>query len=194
MTYFADAGFSVETIRTDTGILLIGKTTESIPRQPLAKKATERVIINTLLQRHLGNVNSTVSHHPNGQPFIENRPDLSVSVSHSNGWIALYLSEKETIGVDIQTYTSNLDRGRSWFLNAEETTSFAALSEHGLYVIWCAKEAFYKQLSGTISSLRDEVTVLPFDLQPQGTVRILYKENTYALAYLQDEEKTLVYT
>jgi phosphopantetheinyl transferase len=194
MTYFADKHFSVESLRTASGTLLIGKLSESPPKQPLAKKAMERVAINTLLQRHLGDVSSVVTHHPNGQPFVENRPDLFISVSHSNEWLSLYVSDKEATGVDIQTYTSSLDRGRSWFLNVEEMTSFATLSERGLYVIWCAKEAFYKQLSGTISGLRDEVTVMPFDPEQQGAVRLLYKENTYTLHYRQDEEKTLAYT
>jgi len=177
-------------IQVASGTVLLFRSGDHLPAEPSEKKARERSIAQQLLRDHLQDPAALIHHEASGKPFVANRPDLRISVSHSGTWLALCISLAEAVGVDVQIHTSNLSRGLDYFINDREKQVFGnQFTDDQLYVIWCAKEAFYKKLGGTIDDLREDVSVLNISKQ---SVTIHYENQEIEAVYLQDEVKTLV--
>lgn len=121
-----------------------------------------------------------------GQPYLENYPDLFLSVSHSNGWIAVYVAESP-IGIDIELENPKIINGASYFINEREQGFNASLNN--LHLVWGAKEAFYKLKEGKISDLKNEVTILSIE---EHTLKIEFEGKLYMFDYLQENGITLV--
>jgi phosphopantetheinyl transferase len=83
-----------------------------------------------------------MGHHLNGAPFIHERPELCVSVSHSQSHAVLVISNN-SIGIDIESPRHQLQRVANRVLSADELADFSSLSD-GLLRAWTAKEAVYK--------------------------------------------------
>jgi phosphopantetheinyl transferase len=99
---------------------------------------------------------STVLYKESGQPYLEKYPELFLSISHSNGWIAVYVSQ-QPVGIDIETENPRMIEGASYFLNENEQKFKSDLNL--LSIIWGSKEAFYKWKEGKIQNLKNDVTI-----------------------------------
>lgn len=129
---------------------------------------------------------TTVVYKESGQPYLENYPGLHLSVSHSRGWIAVYISEKP-VGIDIEPENPRILEGTAYFVNEREQGFEGNLND--LHLIWGAKEAFYKLKEGNIPDLKNEVTVLSIE---QNELKIEFRGETYAFDYLQENGITIV--
>jgi phosphopantetheinyl transferase len=127
-----------------------------------SKKVVERNAIEQLLTA-LGFKADSLHHHASGQPFLDNQPDLCLSISHSQGWFALAVSSLP-IGVDIQVARPRIQQGRDYFCNAREN-HFSSLTE--LHLIWGVKEAYFKRIGGNVDDLKDAIQVVSIE---NGTV------------------------
>lgn len=71
-------------------------------------RVPEHLAARTLLRRLLGEVvgpvaaASPLAGRPGGQPYLTERPDLGVSLSHTDGWVAAAVSSDGAVGVDAQ--------------------------------------------------------------------------------------------
>ena len=86
----------------------------------------------------------------NGRPYLETatcRPP-SVSISHSKGYAAAYVSHTQSCGIDIQQVTSKMQTVAEKFTNQTEMSLFRDSENHllNLTIIWVAKEAVKKSL------------------------------------------------
>jgi len=187
-------------METPAGIVLTGFVAHSPGEHPVEKKADERAFVLQMLREELNDNSLSIVHTATGQPFIPGHSELFISVSHSNGWCALVLSRK-AVGIDIQTFTSRLDRGMDYFVNKTEKAAFGdppVLQQ--LYLTWCAKEAIYKQQEGRINDLKNDVTVfnLPSLSETTSPVSGIFSAavngTVCELLFWLDEEKALVVT
>lgn len=129
---------------------------------------------------------SVVSYKESGQPILENHPEMFISISHSKGWFAVYISDKP-IGIDIEVKNQRLTDGCSYFLNDKENHFQHKIDD--LEVIWGVKEAFYKLKEGKIADLKNDVTTI--DIQ-QNHVVIEHDNEHFIFEFVKENDVTIV--
>lgn len=79
-----------------------------------------------------------------GKPYLKDTDKL-ISVSHSELWCAAMISNR-SCGVDIQVFTSTVERIANRFLSENELADIGLRGNknHYLHVYWGAKECIYK--------------------------------------------------
>ncbi len=142
-----------------------------------------------------GNSGETIQYDENGKP---NLADKSISISHSNDFIAVMVSEKGNIGIDIEEIGTRIERLSQKFLSQNEK-QYGYSSKHieKLHVMWGAKEVLFKIHSiGNLIFITD-LLVHPFIYTGSGVVQasILKKgfEKDYSVNYLQMNDYMLVW-
>lgn len=130
---------------------------------------------------------SAVLYKESGQPYLEKHSELFLSISHSRGWIAVYVAEIP-VGIDIEPDNPKIIEGASYFVNEQEQQFIDSL--RSLHIIWGVKEAFYKLKEGNISDLKNTVTVLK--IEPDNTVQIEFEGKIYSFDYFQENGITVV--
>lgn len=115
----------------------------------LTRQERERTSARMLATEMLGN-DCTISHYPDGAPYIAGREAMSISVSHSAATCAFGIAT-DTIpfGIDIESPRPQLERVRTKYLTPEEETQLSEITSPGrrmdfLLRCWTAKEAVYK--------------------------------------------------
>ena len=99
-----------------------------------------------------------VARRDSGQPFIEGRPDLSLSLSHSGRMAVLALGRGCNVGVDLERIrpVDQLPRLVQRFLAPEEASRILQRPEHerrtAFFRTWVRKEAYLKGLGGGVPS------------------------------------------
>jgi len=131
--------------------------------------------------------NAELGYKASGQPYLVNHPDLFISISHSKGWIAVYISETP-VGIDIESDNPRILMGTDYFVNDNESQFLGDLKS--LHLIWGAKEAFYKWKEGQISDLKNEVTILKIEQNKQ--IHICYRNTIHLFECIQEEGVTVV--
>jgi len=114
-----------------------------------------------------------IAYRENGQPYLRNRPEFEISISHSKTIVAVALSQGFQIGVDIELIHPRLLKIADRFLNPTEYISFNALTTiiekiQFLTIVWTAKEALYK-IIGTDVDYKKDIRVKEFSLEQDGT-------------------------
>lgn len=182
----------LEQFQTTVGTVLLAFADPTVYQNgEIPKRTYERQLVNGMLQQYLQDRSIEVSHHANGQPFLHSRPQLHLSISHSTGWFAIYLSEQEMVGIDVQTHISSFARKTDYFINEHEQAHYGSFADEQLYAIWCGKEAFYKRLGGAVADLKNAVCIFDFP-EENGFLSASYDVQQFRLRLLQDSEKTLV--
>ena len=173
-----------DVIKTTDGQLVFGFFERD---KNLAKRAFEKETVQLLLAE-LSLNSADLTYGEKGNPILLNNANF-ISISHSNGYFALYLS-KFPNGVDIQTFKVRMSGGSHFFLTeAEKKWS----SHIDLHLIWSAKEAIFKKMKGEFSNYLLEISVIELDKE-QNRIRVSYFGKTEVLNFLVDEKMVLVYT
>lgn len=128
-----------------------------IENESTSRRANERMAVSLLLGEAMPG--ASLGHHLNGMPYIHERPEVFVSVSHSQTHAALAISNNN-IGVDIEAPRHQLARVASRFLSPTEQTEFAKHS-NGLLRAWTAKEAVYKCAGYEGVDFANEIHITP---------------------------------
>ena len=129
-------------------------------------------------------------HESNGAPFIANYPTLQVSISHSEHWFAVYLSNGPRVGVDIELATHQLEGRGNYFLQDLEMERLQPTIEQ-LQICWGIKEAVYKLFKGELDSLKHDIEITSL---LESTATAICKNKVIQLNHQQEESYTLVYT
>ncbi len=175
-------------ISTDKGRIVVWKSQnfEEILLK-VRKKELERTEVLFML-RHLGFAIPTLLYKDTGQPYLGNEYHENISISHSNGWFAIYLSN-EAVGIDIEINHPRLLEGKHYFLNDAELLNFTSL--HHLQIIWGAKEALYKKYEGNFEDIRNEVTTESIG---NKHINLTCKDQPETLHFQKIASQYLVYT
>lgn len=132
------------------------------------KRLKERTAVRVLLKNLLGQ-NLSISYKESGKPYIED--GLFVSISHSNNYIAISLSEKRETGIDIETVSDKVLRVRKKFISEGEYIDPQNETKH-LLIHWSAKEALYKIIDRETKSLANDIVVSSFTPEDSGFITI----------------------
>ncbi|MCO5260245.1 MAG: 4'-phosphopantetheinyl transferase superfamily protein [Crocinitomicaceae bacterium] len=131
---------------------------------------------------------SPINYKKTGQPYLENFPDLHLSISHSKGWIAVYISDKP-IGIDIEFENPRIMYGVTYYINKDEEQFIDTIQD--LHIVWGAKEAFYKWKEGKIADSKNDITITNINRET-NQVSVQFENETYLFDFLQEGEITIV--
>ena len=128
-------------------------------------------------------VKQRVGYDEHGKPHLEGA-GLYLSISHSHGYIAVVISKKNRVGIDIEQTGDRINRVSHKFVNENEN---AWLPENNrtlhLYVIWGAKECAFKIYGFGSVDFRDHLEVKPFELTPKGMTSVIFKKGDSPCEY-----------
>lgn len=154
------------------------------------KRQLERVAAHQLLAVMVGKPSAEILHNADGAPFIYG---WHISISHTRSFIAILLSKRCRVGVDIEYHSNRVQRVASRFLRKDEP----AANEEEMLLCWCAKEAVYKLRSSlhlTHEQLRVRLDEGSVDDLMTGDTVPFGREVTpeYVLVWSwEDDDKTL---
>lgn len=114
-------------------------------------------------------------HRASGQPAIEGRPDLAISLSHSGSFAALAIGRECAVGVDLERVRpiAQIERlARRFFCEDEAAAVLRRPEPERLFAFfrtWVRKEAYLKGLGGGVPSRLRSFSVLE---GPDGSLSI----------------------
>jgi phosphopantetheinyl transferase len=172
-----------------TGEVIIIDDSSIKDRKGKDKVQTQRDIILNCCCELLDRNDLVISRDKNGAPFFEDAALPFISISHSNNWFALQLSEKDRVGVDIQVLKSDIEKGMRYFVNEKEEKALE-INSLNLNIIWAAKEAVYKYKKGNLEFYKEAMTVLSID---SDSLLVEVGDEHVKCVYLLQEDFVLVY-
>ena len=162
-----------------------------------------RVLLYTVLDRQVH-----ISYNEQGAPLLPDYEGLHISISHTKGYVAIALSEKAIVGIDVEQIERmeektnifddkekmpRVERVRSRFIREDECANTIV----GMLLHWSAKETVFKLLGREGVNFIDEMKVRPFDeTQYEGDFQLedLKEDDTYIIYYKVFDDFVLTYT
>jgi 4'-phosphopantetheinyl transferase len=133
-------------------------------------RRSEFLSVRALLAELLGK-EAKIVYNKNNKPFIKNGSHF-ISITHSHRLTAILLSTNEQVGIDLEYMSTNISAFAFKFMNRKEkTTRDPNLQKYHLYIHWCAKEALYKICDKEGISIRNNVTIEPFEPKDSGELK-----------------------
>lgn len=130
----------------------------------------EFLSVRALLAELLGK-EAKIVYNKNNKPFIKNGSHF-ISITHSQRLTAILLSTNEQVGIDLEYMSINISTFAFKFMNRKEKiTKDQNLRKHHLYIHWCAKEALYKICDKEGISIRNNITIEPFEPKDSGELK-----------------------
>jgi len=130
----------------------------------------EFLSVRALLAEIIGN-DASIVYNKNNKPFLRDGSHF-ISISHSHRLTAILLSTNEKVGIDLEYMSSNISAFSFKYMNRKEkVTKDPELRKYHLYIHWCAKEALYKICDKEGISIRNNITIEPFDLHEAGEIK-----------------------
>ena len=106
-----------------------------------------------------------LNHLESGQPYIENIPQLNISISHTKTWIGIYISENYAVGLNILENNIFMNLDEKPFLNSREMELHNTNKTAVQGIILGAKKAIYKYFAGEITSFKKQICVEKIDFE-----------------------------
>ncbi len=150
------------------------------------------------LLAQLLDADARIVYNKNNKPFIKNGSRF-ISISHSHKLTAILLSTNERVGIDLEYMSANINAFAFKFINRKEKiTRQKDLKRYHLYIHWCAKEAIYKICDKEGISIRNDITIEPFDVMESGEITGRIKNKTldeeFSLNYSRYDNYVIVWT
>lgn len=177
-------------IKTQSGEIWILDAMENSFFKPEeeSRQEFEAHVLREIVQFTIGNVN--LEHEPNGAPFIQNRTDLYLSISHSENWFVLYVSNNQSVGVDIEINSNQINKTEHYFLTDVEIDQIQP-NHAELQICWGIKESIYKLFHGEIQSIKHDIKIISIE---KNIALAKVKNQKIQLGYMQSANFTFVYT
>lgn len=155
---------------------------------------TARVLVSQLL---LSTTEINIAYNTNGKPRLVNSK-YSISISHTKNFVAVLLSEKAHVGIDLETIQPRIEKIAKRFINLQEE-KFIETDKKMVYqhVIWGTKEVLFKIYSKGELNFLENLHVRKFQLKGQGEITgVIVKDNfkkQLNVFYVQWNNLMLVY-
>lgn len=107
-----------------------------------------------------------ISNHPSGRPFLLDRSH-KISISHTRGYVAILLSNKCYVGIDIETISDRISKVADKFISEDEYINKELETVHQL-LHWSAKETLFKIIRESEVDFKEHLRVLPFEPYQTG--------------------------
>ncbi|MBQ7751013.1 MAG: 4'-phosphopantetheinyl transferase superfamily protein [Bacteroidales bacterium] len=162
---------------------------ESLRKQRLAVRA----LLNTMFDEKV-----YLSHHDNGKPYIENNP-ISISITHTENFVAVILHEDEDVGIDIESLDRDFSAVEKKALSEDEIEDLEDEKRNEqLAIYWCAKEAIFKLLSVYNLDFAEQIEIERFRPKGEGELEAVFinkdeEEEEFELEYITFERHVLVW-
>ena len=176
-------------IKTKLGIIYLCRLLNYKKHFSKSGKASVQRSVVTLILDDILESKYILTHRENGAPILENKSFNEISISHSNGYFAIYLAYNEVVGIDVEAKRTINNDGLNYFLNDKEIKH--SWSDCELLIIWCAKEAYFKLKKGEVENLKEDVTVNDV---LNGKVTLQTPEDCLTLNIAQGDNYSLVYS
>ena len=141
-----------------------------------------------------------IAHYPSGKPYLVDH-SLSISISHTKGYVAVGLHPTKEVGIDIEQKSERVLKVLSRFVRPDELPGLQKLSHDSrlldCLLVWSAKETMFKVLNASEVDFLDHLHVANFRLQTAGVfIGHEYKTHlrrTYAIHYQTHSDFVLTY-
>lgn len=107
-----------------------------------------------------------ISYNTDGAPSIGQ--GLRISISHTDGYAAIYLSDRTDVAVDIEVRSGRAFKLAARFNLYPEVCPDADSAT----ICWSAKETLFKLVGQSASDFRESVFVKPFSVREAGTLTL----------------------
>ncbi len=130
-----------------------------------------------------------------GKPSLHD--GTKISISHSDNFVGIALSNKHEIGIDIQYFKSKIDRIQSKFIHPKEAALLKSMPDQDrltyLHGYWTAKEAIYKTIAmpGTVFS---EIDCSDLKIEKKENWMATYRGEIFTLYTLRIGQLFLSYS
>lgn len=166
--------------------LLQPETSQFLENIHAEQKQLQRIASRILVKQLIG-PSADIVYDEFRKPLLK-EGNAHVSISHSSDVVAVMVSTKQPVGIDVELVAPKIERIKYKFMQEWEVDSIppSRLLEQ-LYVYWCAKEALYKRLQVPGISFRNGIYVAPFELHSQGTLsaKVKYTSQYELTAYYE---------
>jgi phosphopantetheinyl transferase len=157
----------------------------------------EFLSVRALLAELIGK-DARIVYNKNNKPFLKSGSHF-ISISHSHRLTAILLSTNEQVGIDLEYMSANIAAFAFKFMNRrEKVTRDTGMRKYHLYLHWCAKEALYKICDKEGISIRNNITIEPFELKDSGEINgKVHAEKikeTFDLFYTRYDNYAIVWT
>jgi 4'-phosphopantetheinyl transferase len=157
----------------------------------------EFLSVRALLSELLGK-DARIVYNKNNKPFLKDGSRF-ISISHSHKLTAILCSTNEKVGIDLEYMSSNIGALAFKFLNRKEkVTKNPDDRKYHLYLHWCAKESLYKICDKEGISIRNNITIEPFEVMESGEIkgRVHTKKinESFDLNYTRYDNYAIVWT
>lgn len=130
----------------------------------------EFLSVRALLSELLGK-ETRIVYNKNNKPFLKDGTHF-ISISHSHRLTAILLSTNEKVGIDLEYMSSNISTFAFKFMSwKEKAVKDPNNRKYHLYLHWCAKEALYKICDKEGITIRNNITIEPFELKESGEMK-----------------------
>ncbi|MCQ2149081.1 MAG: 4'-phosphopantetheinyl transferase superfamily protein [Bacteroidales bacterium] len=140
-----------------------------------------------------------LSHHDNGKPYIENCA-TSISITHTEKYVAVILSETEDVGIDIESLDRDFSAVEKKALSEDEIDDLDDDKRNEqLAIYWCAKEAIFKMQSQNDVNFAEQIEIERFRPKSDGELEATFIdkdgfEEDFDLEYMTFDGHILVWT
>lgn len=130
------------------------------PQELGKRQEAARIAVRRLLACALGKKGTyPYQHTSTGAPYLAGEGMPYLSISHTEGYVAIALSIKRPIGIDIERISNQVERVTPRFITEDESSLLETLPPReyrlALHILWSAKEAAYKLSNPPSRSLLD---------------------------------------
>ena len=135
------------------------------PGKRLIEKAAVRALLATMLRLQNNSVCCKIVYNAEGAPFLDDG-SYNISISHTEGYVAVYLGRKCLPGVDVE---SRSPRALRLFHRFCKENASCEGEDHAT-LCWSAKECVYKVVGRRAADFRNSLIVRDFNPQPGGLI------------------------
>jgi 4'-phosphopantetheinyl transferase len=164
--------------------ILSGRDVERVHSfQSIARKK-EWICTRMLLSEMMHGQNLSIDYDDTGKPHLRNTKSdkevtqFHISVSHTKNYVAVIVSEKYPVAIDIELIHPRIEKIVHRFINDTELGFIPAENKlQHYFLIWSAKECLYKMYGRKELLFKDHLHVQPFRFNKTGEMDASIRKN-----------------
>ena len=167
----------------------------TLPEWQSEKKKKEWFCVRLLLSEIFKGQSIHLCHDDHGKPFLSDS-FYRISISHSGAYICVLVNQHLKVGVDVQVYKPNIEKGVNLFMSDQELEDLSGKwNPNILHVYWGAKEAIYKLIGSKGTNIKTDIYISSFEFGKSGSLEgQVFLQKKVNLNYEITDQYVLVYT